>query len=89
MVAPSACWLTLGTAQLQDAIARFVYTTLEPLLKPVMGQATQVLSQGSAQVINQADQYEVFDKPYATDPTHSFLSKGARLALAHLSCHRC
>ncbi|KAL8278714.1 hypothetical protein RQP46_008783 [Phenoliferia psychrophenolica] len=61
--------------KLTDSINRFVFTTLEPLMKPVMGQATTALQQGSAQVINNEDQFEVFDKPNASDPTHSFLSK--------------
>lgn len=35
---------------------RFVFTTLEPYLKPVMQAATGGLSQGSAAVINSHDQ---------------------------------
>ncbi|KAM0755942.1 Het-C-domain-containing protein [Meredithblackwellia eburnea MCA 4105] len=58
-----------------DSVNRFIFTTLEPLLKPVMGQATTALQLGSAQVINNEDQFEVFDKPNASDPTHSYLSK--------------
>ena len=58
-----------------DTVNRFVFTTLEPLLKPVMSQATGALQQGSAQVINNNDQFEVFNNPDSSDPTHSFLSK--------------
>ncbi|KAK4705310.1 hypothetical protein P7C70_g893, partial [Phenoliferia sp. Uapishka_3] len=61
--------------KLTDSINRFIFTTLEPLLKPVMGQATTALQQGSAEVINNEDQFEVFNNPHASDPTHSFLSK--------------
>lgn len=43
--------------------------------KVPVGQATKVLGEGSAAVINSADQYEVFNNPHASDPTHSFLSK--------------
>lgn len=36
--------------------SRFIFTTLEPLLKPIMSQATTALQTGSAQVINNNDQ---------------------------------
>ncbi|GAA5960368.1 hypothetical protein JCM21900_003530 [Sporobolomyces salmonicolor] len=61
--------------KITNGVNAFVFTTIEPLLKPIMGQATQVLSQGSAAVINNNDQYEVFNNPHASDPTHSFLAK--------------
>ncbi|GAA6002538.1 hypothetical protein JCM10207_001169 [Rhodosporidiobolus poonsookiae] len=61
--------------KITNSVNAFVFTTIEPMIKPIMGQATQVLGQGSAAVINNADQYEVFDNAHASDPTHSFLSK--------------
>ncbi|GAA5857550.1 hypothetical protein JCM8547_009336 [Rhodosporidiobolus lusitaniae] len=61
--------------KMTNAVNAFVFTTLEPMLKPIMGQATTVLGQGSAAVINNEDQFEVFNNPHASDPTHSFLSK--------------
>ncbi|GAA6061244.1 hypothetical protein JCM10212_002703 [Sporobolomyces blumeae] len=61
--------------KLTNSVNAFVFTTIEPLLKPIMGQATQVLTQGTAAVIDNEDQYEVFNNPHASDPTHSFLSK--------------
>ncbi|KAJ3487794.1 hypothetical protein NLI96_g3276 [Meripilus lineatus] len=61
--------------KLMDSISVFVFTTLEPFLKPVLKTATAGLQQASGEVINQADQYEVFNNPRASDPTHSFLSK--------------
>ncbi|KAK4049100.1 hypothetical protein OIO90_005570 [Microbotryomycetes sp. JL221] len=61
--------------KLTESINRFVFVTLEPLLKPIMGQATQSLHQGSAAVVHNEDQFEVFNNPHASDPTHSFLSK--------------
>ncbi|KAM0787789.1 hypothetical protein ACM66B_003843 [Microbotryomycetes sp. NB124-2] len=61
--------------KLTESINRFVFVTLEPLLKPIMGQATQSLQQGSAAVVHNEDQFEVFNDPHASDPTHSFLSK--------------
>lgn len=61
--------------KITNSVNQFVFTTIEPLLKPIMGQATQVLGQGSAAVLNNSEQYAVFDDPHASDPTHSFLSK--------------
>ncbi|KAK4047692.1 hypothetical protein OIV83_005200 [Microbotryomycetes sp. JL201] len=61
--------------KITESINRFVFVTLEPLLKPIMGQATQSLHQGSAAVVHNEDQFEVFNNPHASDPTHSFLSK--------------
>ena len=61
--------------RITDSINRFVFTTLEPYLKPIMQAATGTLQQGSAAVINKADQFEVFDDPMASDPTHSILAK--------------
>ncbi|RPD61288.1 Het-C-domain-containing protein [Lentinus tigrinus ALCF2SS1-6] len=61
--------------KLMDSISVFVFTTLEPFLKPLMKQATSGLQLASGEVINSQDQYEVFNDPRASDPTHSFLSK--------------
>lgn len=36
-----------------------VYTTLEPFLTPILQQSTTALQEGSAAVIDTADQYEV------------------------------
>ncbi|OBZ67753.1 hypothetical protein A0H81_12495 [Grifola frondosa] len=61
--------------KLMDSISVFVFTTLEPFLKPIMKQATTGLMAASGEVIDTHDQYEVFNDPRASDPTHSFLSK--------------
>ncbi|KAK7044758.1 heterokaryon incompatibility protein Het-C-domain-containing protein [Favolaschia claudopus] len=61
--------------KLMDSISVFVLTTLEPFLKPLLKTATSQLSTVSAEVVDNADQYEVFNDPRASDPTHSFLSK--------------
>ncbi|KAG0706965.1 heterokaryon incompatibility protein Het-C-domain-containing protein [Suillus ampliporus] len=61
--------------KIQDSISAFVFTTLEPFLKPIMETATSGLQLASSEVIDNHDQYEVFNDPYASDPTHSFLSK--------------
>jgi len=61
--------------KLMDSISVFVFTTLEPYLKPIMKTATSGLTAASGEVIDRHDQYEVFNDPQASDPTHSFLSK--------------
>ncbi|KAI0346175.1 Het-C-domain-containing protein [Trametopsis cervina] len=61
--------------KLTESISVFVFTTLEPFLKPLMKTATSQLMTASGEVINKADQFEVFNDPRASDPTHSFLSK--------------
>ncbi|KAF9450292.1 Het-C-domain-containing protein [Macrolepiota fuliginosa MF-IS2] len=61
--------------KIQDGISVFVFTTLEPFLKPILKTATSSLATVSGEVIDTHDQYEVFNDPRASDPTHSFLSK--------------
>ncbi|KAF8637884.1 hypothetical protein AX17_002507 [Amanita inopinata Kibby_2008] len=58
-----------------DSISVFVLTTIEPFIKPLLKTATSGLALASGEVINNHDQYEVFNDPRASDPTHSFLSK--------------
>ncbi|KAH9858257.1 heterokaryon incompatibility protein Het-C-domain-containing protein [Lenzites betulinus] len=60
---------------LTNALNAFVYTVLAPYLTPILKQVTDVLSEGSKAVIDSDDQYEVFDDPNASDPSHSLLSK--------------
>ncbi|KAJ2927988.1 hypothetical protein H1R20_g9098, partial [Candolleomyces eurysporus] len=61
--------------KLMESISVFVFTTIEPFLKPILKSATSGLQSASAEVVNSHDQYEVFNDPRASDPTHSFLSK--------------
>lgn len=51
--------------KLTDSIAVFIYTTIEPFLKPLLQTATTQLASTSAEVINSHDQYEVFNDPRA------------------------
>ncbi|KAF8667700.1 Het-C protein [Rhizoctonia solani] len=60
---------------LTNALNAYVYTTLEPWLSPILQNATGALQEGSAAVIDSDDQYEVFNNPDASDPSHSLLSK--------------
>ncbi|TFK41913.1 heterokaryon incompatibility protein Het-C-domain-containing protein [Crucibulum laeve] len=61
--------------ELTNALNAYVYTVLAPYLAPILTQATGVLDEGSKAVINNEDQYAVFDNPNASDPSHSLLSK--------------
>ncbi|ETW86830.1 hypothetical protein HETIRDRAFT_121390 [Heterobasidion irregulare TC 32-1] len=58
-----------------DALNAYVYTILTPWLTPILKQTTDVLGEGSKAVIDSDDQYEVFNDPRASDPSHSLLSK--------------
>lgn len=61
--------------KISNTLQVFVFTLLEPYLQPILKQALGGLQLGSAEVVNQEDQYEVFNDPQASDPTHSILSK--------------
>ncbi|KAH9486345.1 hypothetical protein JR316_0000409 [Psilocybe cubensis] len=61
--------------ELSNAMNEYVYTVLAPYLGPILTQATAVLDEGSKAVIDNDDQYEVFNNPRAHDPSHSLLSK--------------
>ncbi|KAJ3775032.1 heterokaryon incompatibility protein Het-C-domain-containing protein [Lentinula raphanica] len=61
--------------KIMDSVSVFVFTTLEPFVKPLLQTATSGLQSVSGEVIDNQDQYEVFNDPRASDPTHSFLSK--------------
>ncbi|KAG8910285.1 hypothetical protein FRC01_006412 [Tulasnella sp. 417] len=60
---------------LMESIQVFVLTTLEPYIRPLIEAATKNLMETSGAVINNHDQFEVFNDPSCSDPTHSFLSK--------------
>ncbi|KAI0254644.1 heterokaryon incompatibility protein Het-C-domain-containing protein [Lactifluus subvellereus] len=61
--------------KITDSISTLVFTTLDPYLGPILKTASSQLMAASSEVINTHDQYEVFNDPQASDPTHSFLSK--------------
>ncbi|KAF7302983.1 Heterokaryon incompatibility protein het-c [Mycena kentingensis (nom. inval.)] len=61
--------------ELSNALSAYVFTTIGPWLTPILQQATSALGEGSKAVIDQDDQYEVFNNPRASDPSHSLLSK--------------
>ncbi|KAG9057866.1 hypothetical protein FS842_003628 [Serendipita sp. 407] len=61
--------------ELTAALNVYIYTTIEPYVKPVLMKVSEGLGSGSRLVIDQDDQYEVFDNASASDPSHSMLSK--------------
>lgn len=71
------------------ALSRRVLLSPIPVLtkssQPILKEATSTLSEGSKVVINSADQYEVFNNPNASDPSHSLLSKVCRIRVLGLT----
>lgn len=71
------------------ALGRRVLLSHIPVLtkssQPILKEATSTLSEGSKVVINSADQYEVFNNPNASDPSHSLLSKVCRIRVLGLT----
>ncbi|CAA7264748.1 unnamed protein product [Cyclocybe aegerita] len=61
--------------EFSNALNEYIYTVLAPYLGPILTQATSALDEGSKAVIDNDDQYEVFNNPNAHDPSHSLLSK--------------
>ncbi|KAJ3509499.1 hypothetical protein NLJ89_g5198 [Agrocybe chaxingu] len=61
--------------EFSNALNEYIYTLLAPYLGPILTQATSALDEGSKAVIDNDDQYEVFNNPNAHDPSHSLLSK--------------
>lgn len=61
--------------QLTEALNVYIYTTIEPYVKPVLATASEAIGTGSRMVIDQDDQYEVFNNSNASDPSHSMISK--------------
>lgn len=60
-----------------ERVTLFVLSLLAPFVIPVINAASQQLKLGSSSVIESAakHQFEVWNNPHSTDPTHSMLSK--------------
>jgi len=58
-----------------ESVQVFVLKTLQPYVLPIMSQATTVLKEGSEVVVDNPDQYRVFDDDDFWHPTHSLLAK--------------
>lgn len=63
--------------KISNSVSVFIMTTLEPYVKPLLGTATSALGDSSQALLDahKDDQFEVWNNPNSTDPTHSFLSK--------------
>lgn len=63
--------------KISTSVSVFIMTTLEPYVKPLLGTATSALGSSSQALLeaHKDDQYEVWNNPNSSDPTHSFLSK--------------
>ena len=57
-----------------DSITVFIFTTLEPYIKPLLKSATTGLNAASGEVIDNHDQYEVFNDPGAVSRCRASVS---------------
>src|ERR1700721_3182791 len=64
-----------------------IRTNCKPFIKPIVQLVTHNLNAGSDLVVSDKAQYEVWDNPRSSDPTHSMLSKGYMI-LFYISNHR-
>lgn len=60
-----------------ETLTAFIFGLLAPFIQPIVQQVSKVLKDGSSGLINASarSQYEPWDKPSCSDPTHSMLSK--------------
>jgi hypothetical protein len=63
--------------QLQEQLSIYVFSLIAPFVLPIISSIKTELEHGSSEVIqsSKAQQLNVFHDQYATDPTHSMLSK--------------
>lgn len=63
--------------KISDTLSVFVFSLLAPFVRPILAQATTQLQAGSSEVLDSSaqHQFEPWDIPTCTDPTHSLLSK--------------
>lgn len=63
--------------KISETLTAFILGLLAPFIRPIIKQVSKVLKDGSSGVLNASarSQYEPWDNPHCTDPTHSFLSK--------------
>lgn len=62
---------------ISETLTAFILGLLAPFIQPIITQVTKVLKDGSSGLINASarSQYEPWDNPSCSDPTHSMLSK--------------
>ncbi|KAJ6258995.1 LOW QUALITY PROTEIN: hypothetical protein Dda_5890 [Drechslerella dactyloides] len=63
--------------KISELLSVFIFSLLAPILRPVIEQVALELKKGSNGVIDASAhaQFEPWNDPYCTDPTHSLLSK--------------
>ncbi|KIM22867.1 hypothetical protein M408DRAFT_332726 [Serendipita vermifera MAFF 305830] len=62
--------------QISQALTVYIYSIIQPYIMPYLKQISTVLTQQSKAVVDEdKTQFEVFEDPLASDPTHSMLSK--------------
>lgn len=63
--------------KISETLTVFVLSLLAPIIRPIIEAVSQSLKAGSSTVVDasQAQQFEVWNIPTSTDPTHSMLSK--------------
>ncbi|KAF3930451.1 hypothetical protein ABW20_dc0106554 [Dactylellina cionopaga] len=63
--------------KISELLSVFIFSLLAPILRPVIEQVALELKKGSSGVLDASAhaQFEPWNDPYCTDPTHSLLSK--------------
>ncbi|KAF9763999.1 hypothetical protein IL306_002920 [Fusarium sp. DS 682] len=63
--------------KISETLTAFILGLLSPFIRPIINQVSKVLKDGSSSVITASakSQYEPWDNPQCSDPTHSMLSK--------------
>jgi Heterokaryon incompatibility protein Het-C len=63
--------------KITETVTLFAFSLLAPFIRPLINVASKSLQSGSMGVVQASGnhQYEVWDDPHCTDPTHSMLSK--------------
>lgn len=62
---------------ISETLTAFVLGLLAPFIRPIIQQCSKALKDGSSTIITASakSQFEPWDNPHCTDPTHSMLSK--------------
>ncbi|KAK1245224.1 hypothetical protein MKX08_004853 [Trichoderma sp. CBMAI-0020] len=62
---------------ISETLTAFILGLLAPFIRPIINQVSKTLKEGSSGVLNASanSQYEPWENPRSTDPTHSMLSK--------------
>lgn len=63
--------------RISETLTLFILSLLSPYIRPIIDTASKTLKQGSSTVVAASanSQFEPWNDPYCTDPTHSMLAK--------------